>query len=117
MEVFAILSSCVALIAITLIFNLFVNLRNTDKAVQNEVKQTEIVKTEKNTDKKKEESKKAEPKAKKNKIRPNDFKHQTLLTNLKETVWAISNLRVDALPESTQLKIAITLCGSNLKTR
>ena len=39
MEVFAILSSCVALIAITLIFNLFVNLRNTDKAVQNEVKQ------------------------------------------------------------------------------
>ena len=47
MEVFAILSSCVALIAITLIFNLFVNLRNTDKAVevtQSEIDKTEIVK-------------------------------------------------------------------------
>ena len=83
MEVFAILSSCVALIAITLIFNLFVNLRNTDKAVENEVK-SEIVQTEKI--KKKVEPKKAEPKAKKTKIRPNDFKHQTLFTNLKGTV-------------------------------
>ena len=86
MEVFAILSSCVALIAITLIFNLFVNLRNTDKAVQNEVKQSEIEKPKKNTDKTKAEPKKAEPKAKKIKIRPNDFKHQTLFTNLKVTV-------------------------------
>ena len=99
MEVFAILSSCVALIAITLIFNLFVNLRNTDKAVQNEVKQSEIEKP-----KKKEEPKKAEPKAKKNKIRPNDFKHQTLFTNLKETVckpcciWLLEIL----IKESTQ---------------
>ena len=76
-------SSCVALIAITLIFNLFVNLRNTDKAVENEVK-SEIDQTEKT--KKKVEPKKAEPKAKKTRIRPNDFKHQTLLTNLKETV-------------------------------
>ena len=87
MEVFAILSSCVALIAITLIFNLFVNLRNTDKAVQSEAKQSEIEKPKKNTDKKKEEPKKVEPKAKNNKIRPNDFKHKTLFTNLKETVW------------------------------
>jgi len=81
MEVFAILSSCVALIAITLIFNLFVNLRNTDKAVKNEVTQSEIDQTQKIE--KKVEPKKAEPKSKKNKIRPNDFKHQTLLTNLK----------------------------------
>lgn len=84
MEVFAILSSCVALIAITLIFNLFVNLRNTDKAVKNEVTQSEINQTQKIE--KKIEPKKTEPKSKKNKIRPNDFKHQTLLTNLKETV-------------------------------
>ena len=115
MEVFAILSSCVALIAITLIFNLFVNLRNTDKAVQNEAKQSEIEKPK--TDKKKEEPKKAEPKAKKNKIRPNDFKHQTLFTNLKETVWdscCISLLEIKGRVLSLKILGTIECCRSHL---
>ena len=83
MEVFAILSSCVALIAITLIFNLFVNLRSTDKAVQNQANDQEIEKPKKKDLSANQKTESKTKKIKNEKKRPNDFKHKTLFTNLK----------------------------------